>query len=267
MTRIHLKILLLFITTSIFAQKTPYFEAIYNISYNTDIPQTRNGQLQIDIEKKHTIFHIGKINNNIIESNPTITTSDYSLNYTIKHKDRERFIEINFNDRSIYSKETHRGKVYYIKDTVYNFNWNLDYSEQKKIGNLLCKKSTTNYRGRNYTAWYTMEIPLGYGPYKFQGLPGLIVSVRDDSGTFNWTLTSYKATTQKPQFKYNATLKPFMNVQEYYKEIRYPSDNKQQNIVQSRLPKGIKLISVSSDAHIRKGIETKFEWEEEKEKQ
>lgn len=245
-----------------FGQKTPYFEAKYDIYYNTDFPQTRSGYLQIDLEKNHTIFRISK-NNDSVESNSEITSIDYGLTYNIKYDDIERFIEINFNTRNIFSKETHRNNIYYVRDTINDFKWNLNYSEEKKIGLLLCKKATTYFRGRSYTAWYTLEIPIGYGPYKFHGLPGLIVNISDNTGTFIWTLASYKVNAEKPQFEKNDKLKPLISAKEYYDEVRYPSVTEKQSMLQSKLPKGIKLMSVTSDANIRKGIEIKFEWEGE----
>ncbi|MCY1635974.1 GLPGLI family protein, partial [Marinifilum sp. D737] len=42
-----------------------------------------------------------------------------------------------------------------------------------------CKMATCNFAGRNYQAWYTIEIPISDGPYKFKGLPGLIVRIAD----------------------------------------------------------------------------------------
>jgi|AntRauTorckE6833_2_1112554.scaffolds.fasta_scaffold04874_4 GLPGLI family protein len=263
MLKIFLNVLLLFITTSLFGQKTPYFEAKYDIYYNTDFPQIRKGQLQIDVEKNLTIFHISKNNNSSTESNSAMTSTHYGLTYNIKYDDIESFIEINFNKEYIFSKETHRNNIYYVRDTIYDFNWNLNYSEEKKIGTLLCKKATTYFRGRNYTAWYAIEIPIGYGPYKFHGLPGLIAKISDDTGTFIWTLASYKVNAEKPQFEKNDELKPLMSAKEYYEEVRYQSVTEKQTMLQSKLPKGIKLISVSSDANVRKGIEIKFEWEEE----
>jgi hypothetical protein len=38
-----------------------------------------------------------------------------------------------------------------------------------------CKKATTNFRGRYWEAWYTEEIPIGQGPWKLCGLPGMIL--------------------------------------------------------------------------------------------
>lgn len=57
--------------------------------------------------------------------------------------------------------------------------WNLS-SETMKIKNFLCKKATTTFRGRNYVAWYTESIPIQAGPFKFVGLPGLILKIEDD---------------------------------------------------------------------------------------
>jgi GLPGLI family protein len=52
------------------------------------------------------------------------------------------------------------------------------------IANYLNQKATCNYRGRNYTAWFAPDIPISNGPWKFGGLPGLIMKVYDDDREF-----------------------------------------------------------------------------------
>lgn len=52
--------------------------------------------------------------------------------------------------------------------------------ERKMIQNFSCQKATATFRGRNYTAWFTSDLPIAEGPWKFKGLPGLILSVEDD---------------------------------------------------------------------------------------
>lgn len=52
-----------------------------------------------------------------------------------------------------------------------------------------CKKASTTFRGRNYTAWYAPEIAYSDGPWKFWGLPGLILKVSDDKGEYLFECT------------------------------------------------------------------------------
>jgi GLPGLI family protein len=51
----------------------------------------------------------------------------------------------------------------------------------------LCQKATTTFRGRNYIAWFAAELPIDDGPWKFYGLPGLILKVEDEQGIFRFT--------------------------------------------------------------------------------
>ncbi|MDR6371825.1 GLPGLI family protein [Chryseobacterium bernardetii] len=44
---------------------------------------------------------------------------------------------------------------------------------------LSLQKGTTKFGGRNWIAWFTKDIPMPYGPYKFNGLPGLIMELYD----------------------------------------------------------------------------------------
>lgn len=67
---------------------------------------------------------------------------------------------------------------YYVKDSIPKINWTI-LTETKKIGRFDCNKAICSFRGRDYTAWFTLEIPLPYGPWKLQGLPGLILEAYD----------------------------------------------------------------------------------------
>lgn len=74
--------------------------------------------------------------------------------------------------------------VPYLMDDNINFNWSIK-KDKKEIGKYICQKATTKHRGRDYTAWFTSEIPVDIGPWKFHGLPGLIVEVRANKGDVN----------------------------------------------------------------------------------
>ncbi len=65
--------------------------------------------------------------------------------------------------------------------------WNI-LPEDSVINGLACKKATCHFRGRDYIAWYLKDVPLPYGPYRFNGLPGLIAMIKDTGGNYCFTL-------------------------------------------------------------------------------
>ena len=64
--------------------------------------------------------------------------------------------------------------------------------ETAKIGEYKTQKAETNFAGRIWYAWFTTEIPFQDGPYKFSGLPGLIVKVEDSKGDYSFDLKETK---------------------------------------------------------------------------
>jgi len=52
------------------------------------------------------------------------------------------------------------------------------------------QKAVTDYGGRAWVAWFTTEIPFRDGPYKFHGLPGLIVKIHDTQNHYVFELLS-----------------------------------------------------------------------------
>lgn len=74
-------------------------------------------------------------------------------------------------------------------------NWKL-IDETKVINTINCKKATVTYKGRNWIAWYATEIPLPYGPYKFSGLPGLIIKIADDKNEYDFELVKSVPTSE-----------------------------------------------------------------------
>lgn len=68
---------------------------------------------------------------------------------------------------------------FYVAEKRPEIEWKLE-AETKKIGTFLVHKATGEFRGRTYTAWYSLDIPLPYGPWKLNGLPGLILEAHDN---------------------------------------------------------------------------------------
>lgn len=83
------------------------------------------------------------------------------------------------------------GKHTYVKETLPKFSWEIT-KQKKKIGIFNCILGTTTFRGRKYYAWYTPEIPVYSGPWKLNGLPGMILEAYDEGQNVNWNFKSYK---------------------------------------------------------------------------
>lgn len=89
-------------------------------------------------------------------------------------------IFINYPKNKITSTGYIPFNFYVYQEELSTPKWILNNDPSKIILGYTCKKATTTYRGRNYTAWYAPDIPLSEGPWKFRGLPGLILRIEDD---------------------------------------------------------------------------------------
>lgn len=52
-----------------------------------------------------------------------------------------------------------------------------------------CRKAVCSFKGRDYEAWFATEIPRSEGPWKLQGLPGLILRASDTQGHYRFECT------------------------------------------------------------------------------
>lgn len=74
-----------------------------------------------------------------------------------------------------------------LEDEIGKLDWQL-VEGTDTISTYVCQKATLKFRGRNYTAWFSTDIPVNDGPWKFSGLPGLILKVEDSDRYFSFTL-------------------------------------------------------------------------------
>ena len=65
------------------------------------------------------------------------------------------------------------------------FSWQL-LPETGEVMGYPCQKARTGFKGRVYEAWYCSALPVDAGPYKFGGLPGLILKAADTAGDYVW---------------------------------------------------------------------------------
>ncbi|MDR1552405.1 MAG: GLPGLI family protein [Prevotellaceae bacterium] len=75
---------------------------------------------------------------------------------------------------------------YIYVESIPQFDWKLQADTTTILG-YKCIKAVTTFRGRDYEVWFTPFIPIRQGPWKFNGLPGLILKAVDTKGYFEWT--------------------------------------------------------------------------------
>lgn len=71
--------------------------------------------------------------------------------------------------------------LYSVQETYPTINWQIT-ANTKKVGEYTCQEATGIFAGRQYTAWFTTELPSPAGPWKLNGLPGTILEAADDKG-------------------------------------------------------------------------------------
>ena len=102
-------------------------------------------------------------------------------------------MDVKYTDQILQDKVSYEQKL--------KFDWKIE-NEKKKIGEYNAQKATTTFGGRNWTAWFSTEIPFQDGPYKFYGLPGLIVKLEDADKNYAWELKGNKKIDQYEEESY-----------------------------------------------------------------
>ncbi len=137
---------------------------------------------------------------------------------------REQMIEAILNDKlsngdfmTIFKnypegKFTHAEKICMdwlrYEEELPELEWQLTDSVMNVLG-YECRSAVCNFRGREWTAFYTEEIPLMEGPWKLHGLPGLIMKASDKDKQYVFECTGIKSNASRPITIYKI---PYNNV-------------------------------------------------------
>jgi len=168
--------LLFFVSNLVFSQTHRFF---YELKYKFDSLQTE--------PKKATM---------VLDINP-VEIKYYDNVFLEKEEENKKYNSENTNWTDqipvVRKKGSNKNTNYeMISWQIYSYptddkiNWKLS-TETKTYQNLSLQKATTNFGGRKWTAWFTNEFPFSEGPYKFQGLPGLIILLQDEKDQYNFS--------------------------------------------------------------------------------
>ena len=79
--------------------------------------------------------------------------------------------------------------------------WQMGAETQTILGHR-CQKATCHWRGRDFVAWFAPDIPVKAGPWKFGGLPGLILKLQDTAGVYRFEAVQISSRPY-PIYKYD----------------------------------------------------------------
>ncbi|WP_339653014.1 GLPGLI family protein [uncultured Salegentibacter sp.] len=175
------------------AQDQYSYKATYQLEFQEDSTdensiKSETGVLYLS-EEQSRYSSLGKAVKDSLENmrNPVVMRMDEynqmtDFKYTI-YKDYQ-------DNELILAEKVFQYELKYKQD-LKQIDWEIQ-PENKEILGFSVQKATGDFAGRNYVAWFAPELPFSDGPYKFSGLPGLILEISDLKNHYHFSLTAFQ---------------------------------------------------------------------------
>lgn len=171
-----------------------------------------------------------------------IQSANFSMDYVATHL----FDIFKDYDKGIITTNDHifQMGLYEYEEPFDSFNWQIT-AETDTISDYICQKAICYFGGRTWLAWFTTEIPISDGPYKFCGLPGLILNIADTENHYSFEFVSIEEPSE------------LMMVYDVIKD-RVPTTKKeffrQQDRLKNNISHGVKEMT-SNEKAVQKAVE------------
>lgn len=206
---------LILLTNHLYAQNV---KASYIQTFDYDFVESRMIDLYIDAETNKSV----QVAYAETPDDDTQSTAELSpkVNATIARKSGHDYIFTDLNNKTIDIYKDFARTFYKVNDVFPEIHWQL-LPDKKDIEGIEVQKAIGTYRGKNWEAWYSPSIPYSFGPWKFTGLPGLVISVKDDTSNnfFQLKKLAYNKTCDICEVSENIhdaeiSLKEFLEIQD-----------------------------------------------------
>ena len=188
-------ILFLLIGLNIFAQNRFFYEYKF-ISDSTDKTKVITEMMLLDVDKKGSSYYsqqkflADSTSKADLERQLKLSPNNLNISRTDKPGQVSYKVTKQYPDFKTYLFTKVSSDSYKIEEDQ-KPEWKI-LPDKQQIGTYNAQKATTNFGGRQWTAWFSTDLPFQDGPYKFYGLPGLIVKIEDKTGTHSMTLVGNK---------------------------------------------------------------------------
>jgi GLPGLI family protein len=139
-----------------------------------------------------------------------------------------QYTMVDYTKAQLWDAVIHRPDLtVYLKESLNLFSWKIE-RETKTLLGYNCTKATCTFRGRDYVAYFTREIPFKAGPWKFHGLPGVILEVYTSDDFLKWKVQSIHIRSRQSHPEVPSAADEVINLKQYLKILRKKKQEKEE---------------------------------------
>lgn len=162
---------LLFMSFYLFSQNN--YQVKYKMTTLFDGPKNYDAKLTFSDFQSCFVYKLS------LKDTATVESQDENGNFNISIPDKNiQKVFLDFKNKKITELKKLKS-TYLVEDTLSTPHWAIT-NEIKVINNNQCQKAITFFKGRTYEVWYAIDFPSVFGPWKLNGLPGLILLAQDE---------------------------------------------------------------------------------------
>lgn len=204
---------LVLVTTKTFAQHPDKVLARVNYTYTSKADTLKNGKFRTEnmmlfvgknaslYTSKHKIaYELSEEQKSLAKSItrsgmgsgvPTVVKIDRSAGEWLTKTNYSFFLK----EKKMITKEEIIGSSYLIEEEIPEIKWKIT-KDTASFSGLACQKATANFEGKNWIAWFAPSLPFQSGPWKLQGLPGLIIDAADENKTVQFQFAGFEKASE-----------------------------------------------------------------------
>jgi len=261
MKAFKLVVLFSLVSISLLAQESAKYRITYDCDAEEFVGKKATYRWTLDIGDESAVFYNSNYRNYNIELDSLAESADASVLLEEIAKLGKKYA--GRNSLQVLTNKPEKGMYTYLdgaggsslryEENLPQIDWQL-VDSTKTICGYACNMAVGNVYGRNWTVWYSTEIPLLYGPYVLNGLPGLIMAASDNDGAFNFVVMGICEAPEGTSIKLDGVEKTMKCSRKRFLELRKESSdltfNQRAERTRQQLgldDKGTKVVVVNSD--------------------
>ena len=198
-------IVVYFLGISLFAQN---IEVTYKVSVNTIDPLLKTiSTYKLQISGNEALYYNPVADGsellvepyNVIRKSPTRVRA--YINESTQQDISNDYFYKNYVTDSIVFEQTIQGKTVVVYEPNKVMDWEIDNDFDTLIMSQQCYKATASFRGRDYVAFFSPTANANGAPWKFDGLPGLVLAAHSTDNYLSIVPTSIKLNAGVPAVK------------------------------------------------------------------